>query len=185
MLEKQALRRQVKTLIKALSTQERLQASRAVMARLEKEEHVLQARTIVLFSSLPDEISTREMLERYAASKTVLLPVVNGDDLLLCPFQGFSQMKKGAYSISEPLDSSHPLTDLSSIDLVIVPGVAFDAQGHRLGRGKGYYDRLLSRTDLHRAYKIGICFACQMVEAIPTEKHDMMMDKVISSTPIY
>lgn len=185
MLEKQALRKQVKTLIKALSTQEKLQAARAVMGRLEKEEHFLQAHTIVLFSSLPDEISTREMLERYAASKMVLLPVVDGDDLLLCPFQGFNQMREGAYRISEPLDVSHPLTDLSSIDLVIVPGVAFDAQGHRLGRGKGYYDRLLSRTDLQRAYKIGICFACQVVEAIPTEKHDISMDRVISSAPLY
>ena len=154
------------------------------MARLEREEHFLQAHTIVLFSSLPDEISTREMLEKYAASKTVLLPVVDGDALLLCPFHDFNQMRKGAYSISEPLDTSHPLTDLSSIDLIIVPGLAFDKQGHRLGRGKGYYDRLLSRADLQQAYKIGICFACQMVETIPTEKHDILMDKVISSTPL-
>ena len=79
------------------------------------------------------------------------------------------------YHIMEP---TGPLfTRHEAIDVVVVPGVAFDAQGRRLGHGKGYYDRLLAQ--LPRAYKIGLCFAFQMVERVPTTPQDVAMDEVV------
>ena len=65
-----------------------------------------------------------------------------------------------------------------SIELVVVPGMAFDKQGHRLGRGKGYYDRLLPK--LTNAYKLGVCFPYQYIEEVPTDEHDIRMDEVLT-----
>lgn len=67
---------------------------------------------------------------------------------------------------------------MDKIDVILVPGVAFDAYGNRLGRGKGYYDKILKQTN---AYKIGVCFDFQFIENVPTEVHDVKMDKVVVS----
>lgn len=180
MVEKQSIRRQIKTLIKSLSKVEKQAMSRHIMAQLEANVHFAGSHTVVLFSSLPDEVQTDSILLKYAQKKRILLPVVKGNDILLCPFLGFEKMKKGAFGILEPTDISHPITNLSSIDTIVVPGVAFDIHGHRLGRGKGYYDRLLSQKGLENAYKLGICFPCQIVDTLPTEPHDIAMDNIIS-----
>ena len=82
----------------------------------------------------------------------------------------------GAYGIEEPTGAL--FTDYATIDLVIVPGVAFDRDGNRLGRGKGYYDRLLPR--IPSAYKVGICFPFQIVEEVPAEPFDIRMDEIIT-----
>ena len=107
--------------------------------------------------------------------KQILLPVVIGNDLELRLYTGPQDLKKGAYGIEEPV--GEPFTDYASIDLAIIPGVAFDVHGNRLGRGKGYYDRLLPR--LPHIYKIGICFPFQLLEEVPTEALDVRMDEVL------
>lgn len=111
-----------------------------------------------------------------AAKKRILLPVVVGDDLELRLYTRPEDLKPGAYGIEEP--TGELFTDYADIDFIAVPGVAFDRNGNRLGRGKGYYDRLLPR--IPSAYKAGICFPFQLVEEVPAEPFDIRMDEIIT-----
>ena len=86
-------------------------------------------------------------------------------------------MERGAFGILEP--TGEVFSDYDNVDAAIIPGMAFDGHGNRLGRGKGYYDRLLPR--LTKAYKIGVCFPFQYFDEIPSEEHDVVMDCVVSS----
>ena len=125
--------------------------------------------------NLPDEVNTHDFIRKWSVQKQILLPVVIGNELELRRYTGPQDLKKGAYGIEEPV--GEPFTDYASVDLAIIPGVAFDAHGNRLGRGKGYYDRLLPR--LPHTYKIGICFPFQLLEEVPTEALDVRMDEVL------
>ena len=90
-------------------------------------------------------------------------------------YTGPADLALGAYNIMEP--TGELFVDYASIDLAVIPGVAFDREGNRMGRGKGYYDRLLPK--LRSTYKIGICLPFQLVERVPTDEHDVKMDEVI------
>ena len=106
----------------------------------------------------------------------MLLPCVKGDQLELRLFQGLDSLKPGeGFGIPEPVGEE--FTDYAAIDVVVVPGVAFDAKGNRLGRGRGYYDRILRETG--ETKKIGVCFDFQFVESVPTEPFDVLMDAVL------
>ena len=126
--------------------------------------------------SMDDEVFTHDFLQKYLGKKKIILPVVNGDMLDLKEFVGLSSMEAGeSYGISEP--TGDIFTEINQIDLIIVPGVAFDVQLNRLGRGKAYYDKLLKESN---AYKIGICFDFQLMESVPVDEHDIKMDLLIS-----
>ena len=90
-------------------------------------------------------------------------------------YTGPSDLAQGAYKIMEP--TGEVFDNYTDIDLAVIPGVAFDKDGNRMGRGKGYYDRLLPK--LGNTYKIGICLPFQLVEKIPTDEHDVRMDEVL------
>lgn len=171
---KNRLRKEIKKRVNAMSFEEKSRQSAITLSLLEKNPIFQSAQTILLFWSLPDELSTHEFIEKWSKEKKIVLPVVVGDLLEIREFKGIDRMQKGAFEILEPIGKR--LEDYSSIELSIIPGVGFDAAGHRLGRGKGYYDKLLPHID---TYKIGICYPCQFVETIPTEKWDVVMDEVI------
>lgn len=147
--------------------------SSSLLTRLEDHPVFKQAHTILMYYSLPDEVQTHEFVERWSKSKRIILPVVKGDYLELRLYNGKDCLTKGSYGIEEP-DGS-PYLDYNTIELAIIPGVSFDTNGNRLGRGKGYYDRLLPQLSV---YKIGICFQFQVLESLPTEPFDMVMDEV-------
>lgn len=132
----------------------------------------------MLYSALPDEVPTQSLIDGLVAQgKTVLLPrVVSDTDMELRHYTGPHDLQTGAFGILEP--TGQLFTDYATIDVAIIPGMAFDAAGHRLGRGKGYYDRFLSR--IPHAYKIGLCFSWQMVDSVPSDQHDVVMDAVVS-----
>lgn len=109
----------------------------------------------------------------------MLLPrVTNDTDMELRRYTGTDDLQKGAFGIMEPIGAV--FTDYATIDVAVVPGMAFDRDGHRLGRGKGYYDRFLAR--IPHVYKIGLCFAWQLVDCVPTDANDIMMDCVVSQS---
>lgn len=140
------------------------------------------AHTVLLYHALPDEPDLQPLLDAgLAEGKQVLLPVVVGDDLLLKYYAGPDTLREGAFHILEPTGGDFPLSQYADIDLALVPGMAFDRQGHRLGRGRGYYDRLLPR--LPRAHRLGICFPFQFLDAVPCEPHDAVMDEIASLLP--
>ncbi len=148
------------------------------MRRLESKPLFKSAQVVLLFHSLPDEPSTHELVARVSREKTVLLPVViNEDTLELREYRGESSMKSGAFEILEP--QGEPFTDFARIDLAVIPGVAFDGAGNRLGRGRGYYDRLLQRLAPYGIPTIGVCFDFQKLSEIPSEAHDIRVDEVV------
>ncbi|MBQ8672977.1 MAG: 5-formyltetrahydrofolate cyclo-ligase [Bacteroides sp.] len=172
-------KKELRRLIASLKREHRATAlcrSREIMERLEHHPVFQASDTVLLYHSLPDEVNTHEFVERWGGRKQLLLPVVVGDDLELRRYDGPSSMQVGAYGILEPVGEN--FTDYAAIGFVAVPGVAFDARGNRLGRGKGYYDRLLPR--LTAAYKAGICFSFQLLPAIPTAPFDIRMDGIVT-----
>lgn len=180
MLSKTNLRQNVKQRIKLMTMKERLRASHQVLKRLEENQHFQEAHVVMLFYSLPDEVCTHDFIQNWSRYKRILLPRVEGDEIIPSEYVE-TKLTQGAYGIMEPLGGNSLISD---IQLVVVPGVAFDRSGNRLGRGKGYYDRFLSQGTLQSVYKIGICFPCQLVENVPTEMQDIRMNEVIDCTGI-
>ena len=127
-------------------------------------------------STITHQSQSAEILAALEAHPAFRAPVVTGDDLELRVYTGPGDLATGAYGIEEPTGAL--FTDYDAIDFIVVPGVAFDRNGNRLGRGKGYYDRLLPR--IPSAYKAGICFPFQIVEEVPAETFDIRMDEVIT-----
>lgn len=152
--------------------------SESLMARLESDERFLAARTVLAYHSLPDEVDTHALIKRWYRRKVILLPVVCGDVLRLRRYVGPGQMRTGSFHIEEP--TGDDFTGYEAIDLALVPGMAFDAAGHRLGRGRGYYDRLFSHPAFSAVYKIGLCFDFQLLPQVPVESTDVPVDCVLS-----
>ena len=151
--------------------------SLAIIERLLVHPRVQTAQTIMLYHSLPDEVYTHDAIEQLsAAGKQVLLPaVIDEEHLELRPYQGETDLQLGAMNIFEPAGA--PFTAYEQIEVVVVPGVSFDANGNRLGRGRGYYDRFL--VQVPQAYKLGICFDFQKVAHVSTGPSDVPMNAVI------
>ncbi len=145
-----------------------------MLNKLEQHPRFKAAHTVLLYYSLGDEVQTHEFVEKWHRQKNILLPVVKGDVLELRRYTGKDSLHIGeAYHIEEP--TGEAFTDYGQIEFAVIPGVSFDKQGNRLGRGKGYYDRLLP---LLHTYNIGICYDFQVSEEIPTEPFDRKMDEV-------
>ncbi len=149
--------------------------SQEILEKLEGLPAFQESKTVLLYHSLKDEVCTHAFIEKWSKKKTILLPVVSGDQLELRYYTGVGDLSPGAYGIAEP--TGQLVEDYTSIDLVVVPGVAFDKEGHRLGRGKGYYDKLLPRIP---AVFAGICFPFQLIDEVPAEPFDIRMDTVIT-----
>lgn len=178
-MEKREIRRKVKNLKSMLSIDDKIEAARAVFDAVEKSPAFLLAERILMYHSLPDEVSTHEFLQKWHTKKRFFLPRVNGVNLDILPYDD-TRLELGAFHIEEP--TGDELTPIDEIELIIVPGVAFDRQGNRLGRGKGFYDRLLAGS---RASKIGVAYDFQIVEEIPAEPHDVKMDIVITNNGMH
>lgn len=152
--------------------------SLAAVRKLEQHQWFLSARRILLFHSLPDEVCTHQLIQRYQDVKEILLPTVVGDYLELHFCNSASHTHRGAFNIVESQGDLLPESQYHTIGLAVIPGVAFDAAGNRLGRGRGYYDRLLPHLDCHT---IGLCFPFQLIDAVPHEAHDKAVDTVITA----
>lgn len=167
--------------------------SEAILERLEQTDLFRAASCIALYHALPGEVQTAAFIDKWHDKKTLYLPVVEGDDLRLVPYRGNDHLRAGAFGILEPTETEETAAETKASagipqpevtgrqspapDLIIVPGVAFDRKNNRLGRGKGYYDRLLSEWNIP---KIGICFDFQLFDEIPAEPFDRKMNLVIS-----
>ncbi len=155
----------------------RLDLSGPVLRRLAVHPRFTAARTVLLYHSLPDEVDTSDFVRYWSLRKNILLPSVKGKDIELHRYAPGDGLESGPFGIQE--STGELFTDYASINLAVIPGVAFDAQGNRLGRGAGFYDRLLARLREYPIYIIGICFDFQRVDHVPTEAHDIPMDEVI------
>ena len=179
MIDKKEIRRKIKNMRLMLSEDVKMSAADAVFALLEKSAPFLVAEHILLYHSLPDEVSTHAFLKKWGGKKHFYLPRVNGVNLDILPYEQ-SRLELGSFHIEEP--TGDDLIDPDKLELIVTPGVAFDSKGNRLGRGKGYYDRLLATT---KATKIGVAYHFQIVDELPAEPHDVPMDIVITDRTVY
>ena len=172
--DKRQIRRNVRAEIAKLSTDEKSTLSTQIRSTLLHSQEVGNASVVALFISLADEPETGEIIAELTKTKRVVVPRIEGEEM---DFYEISEgVAQGAFGILEPL-STTPV-EPSEIDVMVTPGVAFTRNGERLGRGKGFYDKYLSRKGF-RAHTIGICYPCQVVDSLPTEPHDKVLDKVV------
>ena len=173
-MNKTELRSHIKALKRQHSKEELLEQSKVILNKLECHKSFIEAKTVMLYSSLPDEVHTHDFLEKWRNEKKIILPTVVGDDIIPVELSKETDFAIGDFNILEPQNEPYN----GNYDLIVVPGVAFDKNGNRIGRGKGYYDRFLCKhLDVKR---IGICFDFQLVDSVPTEDNDIKMDEVIS-----
>lgn len=170
---KDEIRKRISEKKKEFSESELKALSSTIMEKLKDNVVLKCAKTVLLYYSLPDEVFTHDFVEKWSKEKTILLPVVKGDELEIRVYAGSECMQKGSFNIDEPQGEAY--NDLISIDAAVIPGVSFDRHGNRLGRGKGFYDRFLKKLN---TFKIGVCFGFQLSEEIPHSEHDVAMDEV-------
>ncbi len=177
-MEKYEIRRKIKAMKSMLLETEKIAEAERVFAQLEQTAAFLMAKHILMYHSLPDELSTRDFLRKWNGEKKFYLPRVNGVNLEVLPYEE-SRLELGAFHIEEP--TGNETVDPDTLELIVVPAVAYDRKGNRLGRGKGFYDRLLGST---KATKVGVAYEFQIVDEVPVEQHDIPMDIVISPSGV-
>ena len=172
--DKAALRRFIRQRKKDFSPEALQAESVRTMARVEALPQFREASVVAAYWSLPDEVYTHDFVRKWCGHKKILLPVMDeGCSLRLVPYTPDCRMYEADNGIGQPEGKT---CDPHEAELILVPGMAFDPEGHRLGRGKGFYDRLLKNSG---AYKAGVCFGFQVVGEVPSEPHDVRMDAVV------
>lgn len=201
--QKLIIRKKIAALKRSLPEETVIDLSGKITDRLVQTDLFLQAKCIALYYAIGNEVRTSELIEAWSGKKMIVLPVIEGENIHFYPYSGKANMKKGTFGIPEPvvdISKTHPYdlngvmagltcnplqdslqttgfyTD-SDIDLFVVPGIAFDYDCNRLGRGKGYYDRFLSGVDKP---VIGLCYDFQLFDSLPSETHDKKMTMVIT-----
>lgn len=178
-MDKKEMRRLVRERKAQLSEEERSRESNEVCRKVMVSDIWQNTKTALLYWALKDETDVGELIDDlYARGGMVLLPTCVGDDLVLRIYDGKEKMAIGAFDIAEPTGQVFEEKDYGKIDLVIVPGMAFDHKGGRLGRGRGFYDRLLKK--LPNCYKMGVCWSVQMMEEVVMEEEDVRMEEVVN-----
>ena len=176
--QKKELRKQVKQLKATFSLEQKKALSMDIIQQIEKAEVFNKARCIMAYWSMDDEVFTHEFVKKWGGKKQIVLPVVKGSELELKVFRGVEELVAGEnFGIPEP--AGELFEDAEQIELIIVPGVAFDKDKNRMGRGKAYYDQLLRNS---KAYKMGICFHFQYFNQVPHDHLDVQMDEVLINT---
>lgn len=178
--DKKTLRTQTLKKRDEIPTEQRASKSALIESRLNGMPEFAAAETVLLYASFKSEVDTSGLVHLALESgKRVLLPRVAGPELVLHEIKGLEDLEKGAWGIPEPKSLCRQ-ADVNEADVIIVPGVAFDESGGRLGYGKGFYDRLLSRLD-RPIPLIALSFEAQMYNnRLPVSGHDVPMDFIIT-----
>ena len=181
--QKKEIRRKIRN-IKGEQTQaEKESASSIIADKLLNLEGIRNSRTILLYHSLPDEVLTNSVIEFLyspeGGAKRIILPIVDGEYLTLKEYNP-SELETGYRNIMEP--QGEKLIDPAEVEFAVIPGMAFDRHCNRMGRGKGFYDKLLPFL---KCPKAGLGYDFQIVDSIPTDIHDMPLDMVITQSAIY
>lgn len=143
-----------------------------------------QTKTLALYSPIRNEVETANLLSvALAMGKQVCYPRVFGDELYFFQVGSLADLQGGRFGVCEPGPQSTEV-DPGQIGLLLVPGVAFDRHGHRLGYGRGYFDRLLS-DGCFNGLSVGFCYDFQIQEKLPVEEHDQKVVLLVSDKEIY
>lgn len=173
--QKKALRKLIREKTNSFPLEQFKVESDNVMAQVESMPQFQNAKTVLAYWSMSKELGTHDFVTKWYKQKTIILPLVVGDVLELRIYDGSESMQEGpAFGILEP-QRGKIFTD-TTIDFGIIPGMAFDLQGNRMGRGKGYYDKLLKTIDVP---KYGVCFSFQVVKQVPVDHYDVILDGIV------
>jgi 5-formyltetrahydrofolate cyclo-ligase len=163
--------------------------SQRIMDRFMSMEAYQAAQTVMFYVDVRDEVRTRQTLPAgLQDGKRIVVPYCVDGELELFHLESMEELELGMYRILEPRDELRAVAakrlEPEQLDLILVPGVAFDRQGGRTGHGKGYYDKLLqhARPD---APLVGAAFECQLFDGIPMDQHDIYMDFVVTESAAY
>ncbi len=179
-------RKKIKENIRAILTQKRriltkeqvAEYSAAIRERLEGMPEWQNAQTVLLYYPIHGEVDTRPLLEAWKNEKTMLLPIAHRSTLEMRKYIDHDNLRAGRFRIPEPQGEAY----IGKVDLIIVPGVAFDRKRNRLGRGGGYYDRFLKRyTNIPH---VAVAYDFQIIKEIPTTIFDRKVTHIVTPTEI-
>jgi len=174
--EKSRLRKKIILERRRLSPIQRMEQTKKVAEKFAALTEYISAKTIGFYASKAEELSTDRVICRALEDKKrVFLPRVMGEDLIWGEIKNLDELEVGEFAIREPRRDSHQI-EMSQIDLLVVPGVAFDKRGNRLGYGRGFFDKVLA---VFRGFSVGLAFDCQIVDEVPVEKWDERVKKVL------
>lgn len=183
MSSKQTIRRQMLRRVRALAPEAKARRSAKIFEKLKRLKAFRQAGCVMAYWATEDEVDTRPMVQQaLETGKRVALPLTRPRTRRLIPCavtNPHDDLAPGPYGILQPVSDRMRPIPLEAIDLVLVPGVAFDRRGSRLGRGGGYFDRFLARLP-DRVPKIGLAFRFQVVDRLPHAAHDIRVTRLVT-----
>jgi 5-formyltetrahydrofolate cyclo-ligase len=184
MADKQELRDSVRAQVKALDGDTIAWKSYQICDAIQRLDVWKNAKIVCLYASLPNEPVVEFLWdELHGGEKKVCYPRIDGERLNVISVTHPDELAASRWRLREPDLSAPNLQSLEKIDLILVPGLAFSRSGERLGRGGGYYDRLLARESL-QAFKLGVCFDLQIFPELPVESHDRQVDALVSESGV-
>lgn len=166
-----------------LTEKERTAKSSAIFHRLVQLPALISAKVIMVYAAMRSEVDTSALIQwAWDHSKTVGFPVAvpSMRELVVVPVTAFEQLRPGTFGVLEP-DPAAGVLRPQEIDVVIVPGVAFDPRGYRIGYGAGYYDRFLPKV---KGLAVGIAFSEQIYPMIPAAVHDVPVDLIVTDQQV-
>ena len=183
--EKKALRSKIIADRRKLTDNYRQRASNRMMTVFCALPDFKEPRKVLCYASMADEVQIRPLMEKWLSlGVTVALPHITGKGQMeAVTFTDFDSLIEGEYGILTPDLEKGEIIPPDELDLIIVPGIAYDTRGERLGMGGGFYDAYLARAT--KAKRIALAFSCQLVAKIPMEAHDVLVHKIITEQGIY
>jgi 5-formyltetrahydrofolate cyclo-ligase len=185
MADKQEIRKKIWSLRNGMTPEEIVAKSGLIIRRLTELRDLREASTLMVFLSFGSEVLTDDLLRwGWEAGKRMVIPLCRPEDRSLTPclLGSFGELEIGHYGIREPRAENIRPVPREEIDAIIVPAVAFDLRGYRVGYGGGYYDRFL--PEVPRAVRIGAAFSCQIVPEIPADPHDVRIDRIVTENGV-
>jgi 5-formyltetrahydrofolate cyclo-ligase len=175
---KTELRRRLRAQLARMAPTAMMAASESVRTSIPLLPRWQEARVVAAYVALPGEPDLRPL--DWVGERTVLLPRVDGENLVFHRVESPGQLRPGAFSVFEPDAALCPVVSPSEAEVIFVPGMAFTVDGARLGRGRGFYDRLLAELP-RSVLRAGVCFPGQVLDVLPVESHDELVDVVLTA----
>ena len=186
-MQKDGIRKKILSLRRSQPKEEKRKKDSLIQDRLFKLPEFIKAKTILFYISTEDEVGTEQIIKRaLKENKRVIVPVskVEERNLSLSELKDYdSELELGAFNILEPKKEFRRFISPDELDLIVVPGVAFDSSGNRLGRGMGFYDRFLKRIK-RKIPILGLAYEFQIVDEIPVDDKDVSVDKIVTEDRI-
>ena len=182
---KDFLRKELINKRKKLSKLDVNNKSRLIEKTLFNLDEFKNSNNILFYVSYNNEVNTHDMIKKcFTIKKNLIVPIsdVINKELILMKLDRWDDLKKGSYSILEPTEKNENKINLDDINIIIIPAIAFDIKGNRIGHGYGYYDKLLKKSN--NAIHIGLAFDFQIVDHIKIDKHDVPVDKILTEKRI-